>query len=223
MIVLLGVVGDGKRGSEMRTRNVGGIIALTGVFIWSLMIAANCAVAAEFSADIVMKPKGEPELKSTIHVKDKKIRHELSEDGETQIIIFRPDKQVIWTVIPEEKMYIESPTNDSDRSLEEWTPEKEKKAKSLGEETISGYPCKKYEIVEDGEKTTYWVSNKFPYPIKIEDEEAIIEYRNIKEGTMADSLFEVPAGYEKMSTTEMPGDEEPDEPEEPEKPGKTEK
>ncbi|NTU48724.1 MAG: DUF4412 domain-containing protein [Syntrophobacteraceae bacterium] len=172
-------------------------------------MTSSPAFGAEFSADIAMKPKGEQELQSKIYVKDKKIRHELTEDGETQIIVFRPDKGVVWTIIPEEKMYVEAPMGDSEKTLEEWTPEKEKKAKSLGDDTVSGYPCKKYELVEDGEKVTFWVSKKFPFPIKVQDEEAVIEYRNIKEGAVADSVFEVPAGYEKMSMTEMPGSKAP--------------
>lgn len=194
----------------MQKKNYWSSVILAVAFIGGTVLAAGHAAAAEFSADVFMKPKGEAELKSTLYVKDRKIRHELTEDGETQIIIFRPDKQVIWTVIPDEKIYLESPTSDSERSLEEWTAEKEKNAKNLGEETVSGYPCRKFEIVEEGVKTLFWVSKKFPYPIKIQDEEAVIEYRNIKEGSVADSLFEVPSGYEKMSMTEMPGMKEPE-------------
>lgn len=193
----------------MKKAKVSGILVLAVAFTWGLIVTSIPALAAEFSADIVMKPKGEQEVTSKIHVKDKKIRHELTEEGETQIIIFRPDKGVIWTVIPDEKMYVESPMNDSEKALEEWTPEKEKKAKSLGEETVSGFPCKKFELVEDGQKTTYWVTKKFPFPIKVQDEEATIEYRNIKEGSVADSIFDVPSGFEKMSMTEMPGSPSP--------------
>jgi len=191
-----------------RTRTIAALV-LTVAFVWGLAMTSSPAFGAEFSADIAMKPKGEQELQSKIYVKDKKIRHELTEDGETQIIVFRPDKGVVWTIIPEEKMYVEAPMGDSEKTLEEWTPEKEKKAKSLGDDTVSGYPCKKYELVEDGEKVTFWVSKKFPFPIKVQDDEAVIEYRNIKEGGVADSLFDVPAGYEKMSMTEMPGSKAP--------------
>lgn len=191
-----------------RSRTVA-MIAIGFVFVLGMALNASFAFGGEFSADIVMKPKGEQELHSRIYMKDKKIRHELTEDGETQIIIFRPDKGVVWTVIPEEKMYVEAPMGDSEKTLDEWTPEKEKKAKSLGDDMVSGLPCKKFELVEDGDKVTYWVSKKFPFPIKVQDEEAVIEYRNIKEGGVADSLFDVPAGYEKMSMTETPGSKPP--------------
>lgn len=185
------------------------VLALAFSFVWGNALNSSLAFGGEFSADILMKPKGEQELQSKIYMKDKMIRHELTEDGETQIIIFRPDKGVVWTVIPGEKMYVEAPMGDSEKTLEEWTPEKEKKAKGLGDDTVSGYPCKKFELVENGEKVTYWVSKKFPFPIKVQDEEAVIEYRNIKEGGIAESLFDVPQGYEKMSMTEMPGGKSP--------------
>ena len=59
-------------------------------------------------------------------------------------------------------------------------------------------PCKKYETVEDGEKT-FWISTQFPFPIKVEDSEVTMEYQNIKMGALAESLFEIPPGYEKMA------------------------
>jgi len=60
-------------------------------------------------------------------------------------------------------------------------------------------PCKKYEIIEDGEKTVFWISRQFPYPIKIEDSEIAMEYRNIELRLLDDSLFELSAGYDKMA------------------------
>ncbi len=105
---------------------------------------------------------------------------------------------------PEEKTYMEMPYQSEDKTFEEWTPEKEKKAKFLGEETVSGMPCKKYETVEEGEKTVFWISTQFPFPIKVEDSEMTMEYRNIKQDPLADSLFELPAGYEKMAMPIVP-------------------
>lgn len=76
---------------------------------------------------------------------------------------------------------------------------RKKNAKFLGEENVSGLPCKKYKIMEDGEKTLFWISEQFPLPIKIEDSEMIMEYQNISQGPVDDSLFELPAGYEKTA------------------------
>ena len=109
--------------------------------------------------------------------------------------------------MPEEKAYIEMPYQSEDRTFEEWTAEKEKGAKFLGEETVSGMPCKKYEITEEGEKTIFWISTQFPFPIKVEDSEVTMEYKNIKMDPLKDSVFELPKGYEKITSPILPGKE----------------
>ncbi len=162
------------------------------------------AKAAEFSADMVIVPIGDEPMKGKIFVKGDKVRQETTEEDETQVMIIRPDKKLTWMISPEEKTYVEMPYQSTDKTFEEWTADKEKNAKSLGEETVSGMPCKKYETVEDGEKTLFWISKQFPFPIKIEDSEVTMEYKNIKLGPIDDSLFELPAGYEKMAMPVVP-------------------
>ena len=183
------------------------ILTCSVIFFVSLTVLAFLGIAhaaVEFSADMVIVPKGDEPMKGKIFVKADKIRQETTDDDETQIMIIRPDKKVTWMITPEEKTYMEMPYQSADKTFEEWTAEKEKNAKFLGEETISGMPCKKYEVMEDGEKTILWISKQFPFPIKIEDPEMVMEYKNIKLGELEDSLFELPAGYEKMSTPIVP-------------------
>ncbi len=184
------------------------IFIFSAIFILSLAVLdfqlPTQAKAMEFSADMVIVPKGDEAMKGKIFVKGEKVRQETSEEGETQIMIIRPDKKLTWMITPEEKTYMEMPYQSEDKTFEEWTAEKEKKAKFLGEETTSGLPCKKYESVEDGEKTYFWISPKFPFPIKVEDAEVTMEYQNIKLDPLPDSLFELPAGYEKMAMPVVP-------------------
>ena len=112
-------------------------------------------------------------------------------------MIIRPDKKVTWMITPEDKTYMEMPYQSEDKTFEEWTPEKEKKATLLGQETVSGIACKKFETVEDGEKTTLWVSTQFPFPIKVEDSEVTMEYRNIKLGPLAGFPLRTPGRIRK--------------------------
>jgi len=177
------------------------------IFFMSLAVPVFPGVVGakvEFTADMFIVPKGEEPMTGKIFVKGDKIRQETVEEDETQIMIIRPDKKLTWMITPEEKSYMEMPYQSSDKTFEEWTAEKEKNAKFLGEETVSGMPCKKYEITEDGEKTVLWISKQFPFPIKVEDSEVTMEYKNIKLGSLDDSLFEVPAGYEKMAAPIVP-------------------
>ena len=160
--------------------------------------------AVEFSADMVIVPKSDEPIKGKIFVKGDKIRQETSEEEGTQIMIIRPDKKVTWMITPEEKTYMEMPYRSTDKTFEEWTADKKKNAKFLGEEAVSGMPCKKYETIEEGEKTLFWISTQFPFPIKVEDSEVTMEYKNIKLGPLDDSLFELPAGYDKMAMPIVP-------------------
>lgn len=191
----------------MKTYRIIAISVLPFALALFSVLASVPAGAMEFSADMVIQPKGDEPLTGKIHVKGDKVRQETTEEGDTQIMIIRPDKKITWMITPEEKTYMEMPYQPEDKTFEEWTAEQEKEAKYIGEETVSGLPCKKYEREEDGEKTYFWISSKFPFPIKVEDPEVTMEYRNIKEGSVPDSLFEVPAGYEKMSMPMVPEEE----------------
>src|SRR5512146_3332035 len=106
-------------------------------FAFTAILCAGTASAVEFSADMVIVPKGDEAMKGKIFVKGDKVRQETSEEGETQIMIIRPDKKVTWMITPEDKTYMEMPYQSEDKTFEEWTAEKEKKAKFLGEESVS--------------------------------------------------------------------------------------
>ncbi len=183
------------------------MLTFSVIFSVSLAVLAFPGIAhatVEFSADMAIVPKGDEPMMGKIFIKGEKIRQETVDDDETQIMIIRPDKKVTWMITPDEKTYMEMPYQSTDKTFEEWTTEKEKNAKFLGEETVSSMPCKKFEIIEDGEKTVLWISKQFPFPVRIEDPEMVMEYKNIKVAPVDDSLFELPAGYEKMSTPIVP-------------------
>ena len=161
--------------------------------------------AQEFSADYsVQEKKQNISINGKIFIKGDKLRQETQMEGMKQIMIIRPDKNVIWMIMPEGKTYMEMSHVADDKKTEPWTSERESKAKYLGKETVSGLSCKKYEYREQGETYYSWISKKFPFPVKTEYSDGLIEYKNIKEGKVADSLFEVPSGYTKMSMPKMP-------------------
>jgi outer membrane lipoprotein-sorting protein len=155
--------------------------------------------AVEFAADMVIAPRGVEPMKAKIFVKDDKVRQETSNADETQVMIVLLDKKMMWMIMPEGKTYTEEPYQAAGKTFEEWTADKEKNAKFLGEETVSGIPCKKYAVIEDGERMVFWLPVQFPIPVRIENSEITIEYQNIQLGPLDDSLFELPAGYEKIA------------------------
>ena len=175
-------------------------------FVVCAALGGGIGVAAEFSADLSVQTKGEEPMVGKVFVKNGKIRQEVGEGGEHQVMIIRPDKQVSWMISPEDKTYTEIAYQANDKAMEEWSPEVEKGAKFLSDEAVGEHPCKKFEVIEEGEKTYYWVSKKLNFPIKFEDSETTFEYKNLKEGSVADSLFDIPEGFEKMVMPEMPPD-----------------
>mgnify|MGYP001594689202 CR=1 FL=1 len=80
----------------------------------------------------------------------------------------------------------------------------------MGSETIDGHPSTKYEVtakVDDKTMTTYqWLATDINFPVKTAavDGSWTVEYKDIMLGSQPDSLFELPAGYQKMSMPTMP-------------------
>ena len=81
--------------------------------------------------------------------------------------------------------------------------------KSLGKETVNGYVCEKYQYIYHDTSmgtVTQWFSKKLNYAIKAEHKSSagymLTEYKNIKEGKVENSLFEVPGDYALMA---LPG------------------
>jgi outer membrane lipoprotein-sorting protein len=136
-------------------------------------------------------------------------------EGEKGVIIIRMDKGVMWNLMPEDKIYMEMPSvgdvvNDPEyeKKLEEMAEKK-----YLGKEKVSGYVCKKYKYIYHDKSVgtlTQWFSEKLNYPIKTEmrgqqgDTDMLIEYKNIRERKLPNSLFEIPPGYTKISIPGMP-------------------
>jgi hypothetical protein len=193
-----------KGGKIMHRKTTG--TAFVVIFTSVLFALYGRAFSEEFSADFVMQEKGMSQyVTGKVFVKGNKIRQEMVVEGMKQITILRPDKGVIWTLMPEGKMYMEMPYQAGDKRFERWSAEKESKAKYLGKETVAGLSCKKYELFEGGEKVRVWVSEKLPFPTKMDHGAGIVQYKNINWEPVHNDLFEIPFKYQKMSMPMMPG------------------
>jgi len=147
-----------------------------------------------------------------MYVKGKKQRMEINEEGQKTINIIRGDKQVMWMLMPDQKMYMEmrltrqreditSRLNDPDEKMEK---------KFLADEKVDGHPSKKYHVAmtrngkRDGSGFLWEATdlNNFPIKWQEEDGKTTVTWKNIKLGNVSDSMFEMPSGYLKM---DMPG------------------
>jgi outer membrane lipoprotein-sorting protein len=195
---------------------MGNTIKFKGVLVLALAVllsgVAAIALAAEFSADMVHK-MATMTREGKVYVKGKKMR---TESGMGQgITIVDGDTGTVWVLQPAQKMYMEmkkgatqpTQTTQSDEELAKVADKK-----FLGTETVNGYQCEKYLYTYRDKALgtmTMWIATKLGQAIKMVHQspegESSFEYRNIKEGGVADSLFQVPAGYTKMEMPGMPG------------------
>ena len=179
--------------------------ARMGAFILVLMfLLAGAAQAAEFSATMIAKAGGQ-ETQGKIFVKGNMVRNEMKAGGETQISIIRPDKKMMWLIMPAEKSYMEMPLNpQASGQMMIKQPAEQVEMKLLGKETVNGYETEKYEtsVKHRGQavKEYIWLSKKLGMPIKVAavDGSHSMEYRDIKEGGVSEALFQPPQGYHKL-------------------------
>lgn len=173
--------------------------------IVSILMFAGTSLAIEFSSDIVMTAEGK-KMTGKMYAKGELSRMEMTAEGKQIITITRVDKKVSWTLMPEQKMYMEMPLNPKDTPKTEIKGEIDRKLE--GSETIDGHPTNKYLITYKEGKTTekvhQWVATDINFPLKTADvnNKWVHEFKNVKVGSQPDSLFEVPDGYNKMK---MPG------------------
>ncbi|OGP54201.1 MAG: hypothetical protein A2Y65_08485 [Deltaproteobacteria bacterium RBG_13_52_11] len=172
-----------------------------------IFILSGRSLAAEFSADLLLKQARET-ITGKVYVKGDKTRQEYLQKEEKYVMISRFDKGIVWVLIPAEKIYMESSSREgtaSDPRLDQKIKDTAVK-KYLGKEEVNGYMCEKYQYIYNDKSmgsVTQWFSQKLSYPIKSEYNApsgyTLIEYKNIIEGKVADSLFEIPGDYAKMS------------------------
>jgi hypothetical protein len=179
---------------------------IRSILAWLILISglpAGGVQAADFSAEVVNIYQGQKTL-AKIFVQAEKMRMETP--GTEEYTILRVDKSVIWIVIPEEKTYIEIQSSQARGG--EVKMKGEVKREYLNSETVNGYETKKYEVhyidKDRVHKAYQWVSSDLNYPIKISalDDSWSTEYRNIKAGPQKESLFEVPAGFDRVSKSD---------------------
>jgi hypothetical protein len=128
-----------------------------------------------------------------VFVKGENFRQEMNMGGQNQIMIFQKEKGVVWILMPGQRMYMEMAAG-GEQNMAPPTPEEMQKIGDKKDLSVG--------------TTTMWISKKLNFPIKTEMEGSSgpmsMEYKNIQEKELPDSLFEIPAGYQKMSMPSMP-------------------
>jgi outer membrane lipoprotein-sorting protein len=173
------------------------------VILLFFLLLAGTAAAVDFSADMVMTTK---DMKSTgtIYFEPNKFRMDMHSPQKMSTIT-RLDKKVMWSIMPEQRMYMQMPLNLKNSPAVEEKMNGEIDRKLVGSENVNGHPTKKYLVTyrsgDRKEQVYQWVATDINFPVRTAavDGSWSQDYKNIKIGSQPGSLFEVPAGYKKFA------------------------
>jgi hypothetical protein len=156
-----------------------------------------------FSADLVMTTNAGT-FEGKAFVGENMTRMEMPEST----VISRMDKNLVWILMPTEKMYIEHPMNPENSIFQSSKLPGETERTLVTSEVINGKKTEKYKITYsvDGKSAAVfqWIEPSSGIPIKSAslDGTWTYEYRNVQPGKQNLALFELPSDYKKYS---MPG------------------
>ena len=166
----------------------------------------------DYSADQTMET-AEMTMAGPVYVSKDKERREMLIEGTRQISIIRHDKKIVWTLMPEQRMYMEAKLKDSKDKTD--MSEYQIEQTAVGEEVINGVTTTKSKIVmtgKDGNKMGgFWWMSKEGVVVKMDviavDKNSKgrikTELKNLKIAKQDPALFEIPEGYERMGMMNM--------------------
>ena len=188
--------------------------------------AAFCAVLAfaggvraqvtskPFSADMI-KTSHNKTTTAKVNVIATAIRTEGVQNGQKFITIMRYDRNVLWSIMPDQKMYFEMPIPAGAQmasGMKEMMKGMDVKRESLGSEQVNGFLCDKTKMIVTWQGITatsiQWAAKDLGgFTVKTLDERTgdTTEYKDIHPGPQDASLFELPAGFKKMDMRGMTG------------------
>jgi hypothetical protein len=180
------------------------------VLVLGIVGCASPTVSKGFSADYVIK-SGSMTMKGKIFFSGEKWRTETKQYGKKVTTICRADKNVMWIISPDQKMYMEREIDLAELSSYIVKMPGEIERKKVGTEKVSGILCDKYKVTyklteKASPQTIYqWVSRD-NIPVKFVSADGSVSsiYKNIKRGKQPAALFELPAGYKKFEMPKMP-------------------
>ncbi len=158
----------------------------------------------EFSADVTTRGMGGA-FSGKLFVSNGMTRMEMPEG----IIIGRLDKNLVWMLMPQMKMYMEQPFQPQNAALSSDKMPGETSRTLMLVEDINGRKANKFKITYtlNGKDSSIlqWidVENGMPLKTAAEDGSWTNELTNVKIGPQQASLFDLPQGYTKMSMPAM--------------------
>jgi len=170
--------------------------------------------SVDYAADVIMTADGD-KVNGKIMRTTGKERRELTVEGEPEILIIRLDRRLVWSLAPDDKLYVEASLDEALGRVPgpAGTPsEPPLTVTALGSETIDGLHATKKKVSgkeSDGSPVegTVWMSDEgivLRAESDIVDEDGKhhllrMELKNLRIGPQDSTLFEIPAGYKRVT------------------------
>ena len=142
---------------------------------------------------------------ANLTIKDGKMRLQVLGGRNFSTMIFRPDRKLVWLMMPQAQQYKELPMDAMRSSVPHFfSPELRIERLRVGEEAVGGVEAVKYEArIESAEGRKYsgflWEAKKGVrvLPLKWEDPAGgiVVEWQDLRQLEIGDAEFELPAGY----------------------------
>ncbi len=189
---------------------------LTALAVALLLAAAALAQIPQltpFSADMqYSSTRGHaPEMNGKMYVTASHMRMDMAAEGHESIMITDMPAKTSYMLMPQQHMYMEfkagamphrGPSMADIKPLDPSNPcsgQQDMTCKKVGVETVNGRTCDHWQMShKDGEVSDVWIDQKLHFPIKSVSKDSTWQLTNIKEGEPSASLFQIPAGYQKM-------------------------
>ena len=194
------------------------ILVSAAAVVW-FSFCSSLMAQQDFSAEIVDHQHGADSTPAKVYVTKDRMRIEgMGQSGHNGTVILNFSTRTTTVLIPERQMYMEMQSGQGPTAQRSWAyfraldvedacPEWRKmsakpnaECHKVGSETVNGRSTVKYEgKSSSGEVNDVWLDSKIAIPIKWQGKEGGGELQNIKEGPQSAGLFEIPAGYQKMT------------------------
>ncbi|MEW6720772.1 MAG: DUF4412 domain-containing protein [Thermodesulfobacteriota bacterium] len=199
----------------MGKRTGKGIVALAflaaavAAFSGASFAAGLAPASVEYSADRHVTTGSGEAMTGKVHAAPGKERNEF---GAGAVSIMRMDKKVMWTLMPDQKKYMEHKFGESTAKRDPGNIQDcDVKQTAAGEETLDGFRTRKstIEVSCPGKEKfggTMWITKenivmRMETDVKTsgaKKEKFRMELKNLKIGKQDPALFEIPKGYEKF-------------------------
>lgn len=160
----------------------------------------------DYSADEYMETE-QVNMKAKVYHTGGKERREQDMGGMQQIQIIRRDKNLIWMLMPQQKMYMEMPLEEGKGKSADVSGYKIEESSVIGEEVVNGVKATKSKVIMSDSKgnklggfiwnTKENITVKMDLLAKAEGSKMRMktELKNLKIGKQDSKLFEIPSNY----------------------------